>query len=268
MERIQSALAKARAARDRKLQGGTAASGKAKTETGPWPGLAEIAFDLGLLERNRIVALNPGPVAATFDVMRTNLLRTLRSNGWTRVAITSPTPGCGKSTVAANLAFSLARLSDTRVLLVELDLRHPSLLTMLGQPPGQNFAGALAEGWLDFAQVKRFGRNLAFALNSRPMDSPAELLSAARTADLIDEIETQLRPDVVLFDLSPMLVSDDAIAFLDQVDCALMVAAAEETTVAEIEKCGKDLGKRTQVLGVVLNKCRYQEAEEARIYPD
>ncbi len=268
MERIQSALAKARAARDRKLQGGTAASGKAKAETGPWPGLAEITFDLGLLERNRIVALNPGPVAATFDVMRTNLLRTLRSNGWTRVAITSPTPGCGKSTVAANLAFSLARLSDTRVLLVELDLRHPSLLTMLGQTPGQNFAGALAEGWLDFAQVKRFGGNLAFALNSRPMDSPAELLSAARTADLIDEIETQLRPDVVLFDLSPMLVSDDAIAFLDQVDCALMVAAAEETTVPEIEKCGKDLGKRTQVLGVVLNKCRYSESDEARIYPD
>jgi protein-tyrosine kinase len=63
------------------------------------------------------------------------------------------------------------------------------------------------------------------------MENPAELLSAARTADMIDEIEAQLRPDVVLFDLSPVLVSDDAIAFLDQVDCALMVAAAEESTV-------------------------------------
>jgi protein-tyrosine kinase len=268
MERIQSALAKARAARDRKLQGGGPVKGKVQAETGPWANLAEMSFDPGLLERNRIVALNPGTAAATFDVMRTNLLRTLRSNGWTRVAITSPTPGCGKSTVAANLAFSLARLSDTRVLLVELDLRHPSLLAMLGQPVGQNFSGALAEGWLDFAQVKRYGRNLAFALNSRPMDSPAELLSAARTADLIDEIETQLRPDVVLFDLSPMLVSDDAIAFLDQVDCALMVAAADETTVADVDKCGKDLAKRTQVLGVVLNKCRHMEQDEARVYPE
>ena len=268
MERIQSALAKARAARDRKLQGGAPAKGKVAAEAGPWPQLAELSFDLGLLERNRIVALNPGQAAATFDVMRTNLLRALRSNGWTRVAITSPTPRCGKSTVAANLAFSLARLADTRVLLVELDLRHPSLLTMLGMPAGQNFAGALAEGRLDFDQVKRYGRNLAFALNSRPMDSPAELLSAARTADLIDEIETQLRPDVVLFDLSPMLVSDDAIAFLDQVDCALRVAAADETTVAEVEKCGKDLAKRTQVLGVVLNKCRFMEQDESRAYPE
>ena len=261
MERIQSALAKARAARDRKLQvtNPGSASGKKVTETGPWPSLGQLTLNPGHLERNRIVALHPGQQAATFDVMRTNLLRTLRTNGWTRVAITSPTPACGKTTLTANLAFSLARLADTRVLVVELDLRHPALIRMLGVDGSQNFAGSLAEGKIDYSQIRRVGDNLAFALNARPMENPAELLSAARTADLIDEIETQLRPDVVLFDLSPVLVSDDAIAFLDQVDCALMVAAADETSVAEIDKCGKDLAKRTQVLGVVLNKCRYMD---------
>ncbi|HEY6918846.1 MAG TPA: CpsD/CapB family tyrosine-protein kinase [Tabrizicola sp.] len=268
MERIQSALAKARAARDRKLQVTNPVTGKKVAETGPWPALAELKLNPGHLERNRIVAMNPGQQAANFDVMRTNLLRTLRTNGWTRVAITSPTPGCGKSTVAANLAFSLARLADTRVLVVELDLRHPSLTAMLGTGGDRDFATSLAEGRVDFAQVRRVGANLAFALNARPMENPAELLSAPRTADIIDELEAQLRPDVVLFDLSPVLVSDDAIAFLDQVDCALMVAAADETSVAEIEKCGKDLAKRTQVLGVVLNKCRYMEQEEAMTYPE
>jgi Mrp family chromosome partitioning ATPase len=269
MERIQSALAKARAARDRKLQVTNPGTGKKVTEAGPWPTLATLTLNPGHLERNRIVALHPGQHAASFDVMRTNLLRTLRTNGWTRVAITSPTPACGKSTVAANLAFSLARLADTRVLLVELDLRHPSLAQMLGAEAGaQNFAASLAEGKVDFAQIRRAGDNLAIALNSRAMENPAELLSAARTADLIDEIEAQLRPDVVIFDLSPVLVSDDAIAFLDQVDCALVVAAADESTVAEIDKCGKDLAKRTQVLGVVLNKCRYMEQEETLSYPD
>lgn len=268
MERIQSALAKARAARDRKLQGTNPATGKKSTETGPWPGLTELTLNPGHLERNRIVALHPGPQAASFDVMRTNLLRTLRTNGWTRVAITSPTPGCGKSTLAANLAFSLARLADTRVLVIELDLRHPSLIRMLGATADQNFAGMLAEGKVDYGQIRRAGPNLAFALNAHQMENPAELLSAARTADLIDELETQLRPDVILFDLSPVLVSDDAIAFLDQVDCALMVAAAEESTVSEIDKCGKDLAKRTQVLGVVLNKCRYMEQEESLSYPE
>lgn len=262
MERIQSALAKARSARDRKLHPGSAAA-----EAGPWQELAEFRPDQMLLERNRIVTRNPGRGAASFDVMRTNLLRTLRANSWTRVAVTSPTPGCGKSTVALNLAFSLARLTDKRVLLVELDLRRPSLSGMLGLTDAVQFAARLREGDLDMTQVRRVGPNLALALSAGSVASPAELLSSPRTADLIDALEARLRPDVILFDMSPMQVSDDALAFLDQVDCALMVAAAEETTVAEIDKCGKDLAKRTQVLGVVLNKCRYMEDEETHAYP-
>lgn len=264
MERIQSALAKARSARDRKLQPG---SGKAG-DTGPWQELAEVTLDQKALARNLIVAQNPGPSASNFDVMRTNLLRALKANGWTRVAITSPSPGSGKSTVALNLAFSLARMPDKRVLLIELDLRHPSLIEKLGLPATQNFVQSIGSGTLDLAQIKRVGANLGLALNATPLDSPAELLSAPRTADLIDEVETRLRPDVILFDMSPVLVSDDALAYLDQVDCALMVAAAEESTVAEIEKCGAELGKRTQVLGVVLNKCRYMEDDESRVYPE
>lgn len=267
MERIQSALAKARAARDRKMQGSNPGS-KTRMESGPWYELAELKLDPKTLERNRVVALQPGQNAASFDVMRTNLIRTLRTNGWTRVAITSPTPSCGKSTVALNLAFSLARMSDTRVLVIELDLRHPSMLSILGVTTGQEFAGSLSRGTLDYGQVRRWGSNLAFALNTRQVDSPAELLSAARTAEMIDEIEAKLRPDVILFDMSPMLANDDAISFLDQVDCALMVAAADETTVSEVDRCGKDLAKRTQVLGVVLNKCRYMEEEEPRPYPE
>ncbi|MBL9075320.1 CpsD/CapB family tyrosine-protein kinase [Tabrizicola sp.] len=263
MERIQSALAKARSARDRKLQTGTPAA-----DSGPWQELAEIRPDQMLLARNRIVTRNPGKNAASFDVMRTNLLRALRANSWTRVAVTSPTPGSGKSTVALNLAFSLARLTDKRVLLVELDLRRPSLSGILGLSDVPQFATRLREGQLDMTQVRRVGSNLALALSGTGVTSPAELLSAPRTADLIDALEARLRPDVILFDMSPMLVSDDALAFLDQVDCALMVAAAEETTVAEIEKCGKDLAMRTQVLGVVLNKCRYMEDEESRAYSD
>jgi Mrp family chromosome partitioning ATPase len=266
MERIQSALAKARAARDRKIQGANPGS-KTQPESGPWQDLPEVSLDPRVLERNRVIAHNPSQNAASFDLMRTNLIRTLRTNGWSRVAITSPTQGCGKSTVALNLAFSLARMADTRVLLIELDLRHPSMLSILGMEQGQDFAGMLAGGKLDYSQIRRVAPNLALGLNSRPVASPAELLSAARTADMIDEIEAKLRPDAIIFDMSPMLANDDAIAFLDQVDCTLMIAAADETTITEVDRCGKDLAKRTQVLGVVLNKCRFMEQEENAVYP-
>jgi protein-tyrosine kinase len=268
MERIQSALAKARAAREGKAQPAGAISKRAAANSEPWEEIPHMPLDLALLEKNRIIAHNPVASSASFDVMRTNLLRVLRTNGWSRVAITSPTAGCGKTMVALNLAFSLARLSDIRVLVMEFDLRHPSMVATLGQTPGQNFAATLAGSRADPAQLRRFGDNLAFGLTSNPLDSPAELLSAARTAEVVDELEAMLRPDVILFDTSPLLVNDDTIAFLDQVDCALMVAAAEETTVSDVERCGMDLGKHTHVLGVVLNKCRFANSGDDASYQE
>jgi Mrp family chromosome partitioning ATPase len=89
--------------------------------------------------------------------------------------------------------------------------------------------------------------------------SPAELLSAPRTADLIDALEARLL-DVILFDLSPMLVAD-ALAYLDQVDRRMVAALRKRQSPRS--KCGKDLAMRTQVLGVVLNKCRYMEDSRA-----
>ena len=108
----------------------------------------------------------------------------------------------------------------------------------------------------------RIRPNLAVGVNSLPADNPAELLSSTQAASAIDTIEIRYRPDVILFDMPPVLVIDDTIAFLDQVDCALMVAAAEQTTVAEIDRAGKEVADHTKVLGVILNKCRYMDRSE------
>ena len=64
-------------------------------------------------------------------------------------------------------------------------------------------------------------------------------------------------PTVILFDMPPMLVSDDAIGIAAQVDCVLLIAAAESTTVQDVDVCERDLAAQTNVLGVILNKCRY-----------
>ncbi len=271
MDRIQTAIAKARATRD-----GAVGSTRARAEKAilplppsgddPWAALTEVNLSPDVLDDNRIVAHRPGATATGFDLMRTNLLRQLRDNKWTRVAVTSPGAGCGKTTVALNLAFSLARLSDIKVMVLELDLRHPSILQALGLHRFQNFAGVLAGIETVPSQMTRWGKNLAFGLNSFQVPSPAELLSSDRAADVVDAIEATYRPDVILFDMPPMLVSDDTLAFLDQVDCALVVAAAEETPVNEIDQCGKELAARTQVLGVVLNKCRMLERQEDYSY--
>lgn len=266
MERIHSAIAKARAARQEhaarspvKLP--TATSRNSAVQAA-WASLPERAIPAEMFERSRIVAHEPGPGSTPYDLMRTNLLKHLREQGWTRVAITSPDGGCGKSTTCINLALSLARQRELRVVVLELDLRRPSLQRSLGVSAPSDLSAVMRGVVAPEDGLVRIRPNLAVGLNSEPAGNPAELLSSSNAAAAIDAIEVRYRPDVILLDMPPVLVIDDALAFLDQVDCALMVAAAEQTTVAEIDRAGKTVADHTKVLGVVLNKCRYMDRSE------
>ena len=66
--------------------------------------------------------------------------------------------------------------------------------------------------------------------------------------------------DLVLFDAAPLLASDDTAAFLDFVDAAILVAAAEETSIDEVDLAESEVAASTNVLGVVLNKSRYSSS--------
>lgn len=278
MERIQSAIEKARAARQQRDPGTEApraAKGAGATvmdapafgmAADPWIAITPFNTNPGILESHRIVASRAGPAAIPFDVMRTKLLQQMRANSWRRVAITSPGSACGKTMVSLNLAFSLARQADIRIMVIELDLRRPSMARVLGIGQKSSFASVLDGTAPAEAHMVRNGINLIFATNHSPAHNPAELLQGAGSASVLDAIEARYRPDVMIFDMPPMLVNDDTIAFLDQVDCALLVGAAEKSTIDEIDRCEQDLAARTHVLGVVLNKCRYLEQSEGYGY--
>lgn len=270
MERIQSAIAKGRAAR----QQGTSltvplSQPPATQDTGviaAWSALPAAVIDQRHFEMVRIVAHQPGNQATAYDLMRTNLMRHLREQNWTRVAVTSPGGACGKTTTCVNLAFSLARQSELRVLVLEMDLRRPAMMKTLGLEGGARMAAVLAGTEPPERGLVRFGTNLAFGVSSAPVANPAELLSSTQAAAAVDAIEERYKPDVIVFDMPPLLVIDDTMAFLDQIDCALMVAASEKTTVSEIDRAGKELADHTTVLGVVLNKCRFMGDQDGYSY--
>ena len=266
MDRLHTAIAKARASRDGApppaRQSGTAPPEQPQSTTADWTRLPEVQLSPAIIDENLLVAHRPGPDAKAFDLMRTNLLRQLHERGWTRVAVTSPGAGCGKTTVALNLAFSLARLSDIKVMVLEMDLRRPTMFKALGVQRALNFSAVLSGSEPPEAQMIRIGENLAFGLSSTQVDSPAELLSSDRAAEVVDKIEAAFRPSVILFDMPPMVAGDDTLAFLDQVDCALLIAAADDTPISDIDQCGKDLAVYTPVLGVVLNKCRVVDTQD------
>lgn len=277
MEKIQAAIAKARAARgsttDPAEPGRPAATRPAITglmtdarREELWSQLSEFRPDPERLERQRIVAMSGGREANPFDVLRTKLLQQMRANNWRRLAITSPSAACGKSTITLNLGLSLARQPEVHTVISEMDLRRPSLSTILGVKPSVGL-GRVLEGRAPFEQsAVRIGANLAVAVNDGPVRNPAELLQSASVPAVIEDIERRYAPDLMLFDLPPMLVSDDAMAFMGQVDCVLLVAAAETTTIKEVDICESELASQTNVLGVILNKCRYMGPEYGYSY--
>lgn len=282
MERIQSAIHKARLAREGKAepesprtevsattipaQPADAAAPAASAVDAAWAKLEVFRPGRQELERNRVVTLEPGTLATPFDVMRTRLLKQMRANGWKRLAVTSPGSGCGKTMTCLNLAFSLARQSEIRTMVIEIDLRRPSMARTLGLKQHHSFAEVLAGRAAPVDNLVRYGMNLAFGTNYGPTRNSAELLHSASVGDALARLEETYAPDVVIFDMPPMMAGDDAIAFLGKADCALLVAAAGNTTITQVDHCERDIAAHTSVLGVTLNKCRYLDRDQSYGY--
>jgi protein-tyrosine kinase len=267
MERIQAAIQKAKERRgetalaERAPPAGGLGRGRPapRPAVGPaWAELAPFEPDPQLMARNRVVTFaDVDPAHVTFDMMRTKILRVMRQNGWTSLGVTSPSSECGKTTLTLNLAFSLAHQPDVRTVLVDLDLRRPAVARHIGLTAPQSMASVL-HGTRPVAEnFVRYGDNLAIGTNATAVRNSSELLLSPATTDGVAGIRAAFQPDIVLYDMPPMLMSDDLFAFVPHLDCVLLVAAAERTRIDEVDKCEHDLAEQTNVLGVVLNKCRY-----------
>jgi Mrp family chromosome partitioning ATPase len=228
-----------------------------------WQALAPVSLDARHLDRERVISAGrTEPAHMAFDVLRTRLLLALGARGWRRVAITSPTQGCGKTFVAANLALSLARRRSCRTVLMDMDLRLSRVAGVLGiRQPGSMHAFLTGQR-TPAEHLLRVGDNLAVGLNDAPVADAAELMQEPRAHAALDAMQVALEPDVVLFDLPPILCCDDAIAFFPQVDGVLLVAGGGITRTEEIRHCERLLGDRHPLLGVILNR-----AEDASVRP-
>ncbi|MGJ8582980.1 MAG: tyrosine-protein kinase family protein [Marinosulfonomonas sp.] len=271
MERLEAALEKARQSR-RTIQMETDAVAVAEPVAEPpkpetvWSSLKEIKISNMVARNHRITALSNTKQSGPYDLLRSRTLKLMRDNNWSTLAVTSPNAGCGKTTVCANLAISLARQSDFRILLLDLDLRRPALNKVLAHKPSENFHSVLEGKVSAEQQLVRFGDNLAIGLNNKPAHNPSELLQSKKTQQRLEEIRETFKPDFVIIDMPPMLATDDNVGFLPSVDCGLLVSAADSTTVAQLDICEKELSELTNVLGVVLNKCRYADEDHGYDY--
>lgn len=272
MERLQAAIEKARAQRSEQSSRAPGAHTMAPArQSAPkqdvWDALEELHINSKAMHKNRITAYEGGVDGAPFDLLRTRILQQTRNNGWRRIALVSPHSNCGKSTTAANLAFSLARQRSLHSLIFDFDLRRAGLTRILGQRPPLGMADVL-EGKADFTeQARRFGPNVAFGLNGgTKVSSPSEILQNPQTTEILDHISKTYDPGIMLFDMPPLMASDDNFGFLQNVDCALIMVAAEQTSMSQIDVAERHVAELTNVMGIVLNKCRYTSGAHGHEY--
>ncbi|MEM1159328.1 MAG: CpsD/CapB family tyrosine-protein kinase [Pseudomonadota bacterium] len=259
MEKLQAALAKARSQRATRA-GGTApafdrkAPRAADTPTA-WETLKRIELSPKELSKHRIVSQQAARSSSNFDVLRTKALLQMQQNGWSRLAITSPGSGSGKSTIACNLALGLGRQSNLRTMLFDFDLGDPSVHRFFGIEHPHTLSQVLS-GEVAFADhALRVSENVAVVISPVREADPTRLILSDKMPAYLDQVQAEYQPDIMLFDLPAILSGDRARAFLKHTDCALIVARAERTSFSDLDVTENEVAESTNVLGVVVNGC-------------
>jgi Mrp family chromosome partitioning ATPase len=227
-----------------------------------WESLSAVQLSVEKLQGNNLFPLPSNqPAALAVDQLRSKILHGLATKGWKRIAVTSPTHGCGKSFVATNLALSLARRPASRTALIDLDLRRPQLVGLLGLADLPEFADFLTGDQPLESVFRRFGRTLALGLNGTPVEMAAEMLHSPETAVALSALVDQLDPEVVIYDMPPALGTDDVLAMAPSLDAVLLVADGTKTTAEDLRACERLFEGRIPLMGVVLNRAQDRAAQ-------
>ena len=173
----------------------------------------------------------------------------------------SAAPDEGKTFTAINLAIAIAADKDATALLVDLDLRNPRLHKRFGFEPTAGVEDCLrGEATLADTLVSPEGYpNLCCCPPGRPVEHSSELITSASARAFFSEIKQRYANRIVIFDLPPVLGSDDALAFAPQVDSALMVVGDNLTKRDELDR-SFELMREIPVMGTVLNGSRNERS--------
>jgi len=254
MERIKKAVDRARAQRE-----GFVAESR-QMATGGFNAKIEysqtkvVSADEEVLRQNRLLtAIDSEDIRAAYRVLRTHCEQRMSSKGWNACAVTSPVENTGKTTIAINLAISLAWEMHKTVLLADLDFRRPMVAARFGISESKGLIDYLTEGHqISDSLINPGIERLVLLPAGNPTRSSSELLASPRMSSLVSELKTRYSDRIIIFNLPPLLAGDDALAFLPNADCALLVVEDSNTERVELSEA-IELIANTSLLGICLN---------------
>jgi protein-tyrosine kinase len=215
----------------------------------------------GWLRQNHVLtAESPEAAVQAYKVLRTQVNQRMRANGWRTLGITSPRRGEGKTVTAINLAISLAMEPSHTVLLVDADLRQPSVHTYLGLEVDNGLREYLL-GAMPVEQVliHPMIRRMVVLPGSGPVPNSSELLVSPVMLSLVHELKRRYPSRHVIFDLPPVFGGDDVQAFAPYLDAMLLVAEEGKTSRDELARTAELIqGTNQNLMGTVLNRSSEQ----------
>ncbi len=203
-----------------------------------------------------LAASHSSDSAEAYRQVRTSVHFTRLTNDVKSILVTSSNPGEGKSTTAANLAYVLAQAGD-QVVLVDTDLRRPTLHSVFGVPNSFGLTGfLLSEMDSPEPALVNTGITNLRVLPSGPLPpNPSELLTSTRMKTLMDALAEMA--DYVIFDSPPILAVTDASILAAKTDGVILVMEMARTRSQTLRRTRQALDQAgARVLGAVLNKAR------------
>lgn len=221
------------------------------------------------LDPHLVSLLRPDSFEADqYRTLRYAVERATPTDGCRVIAITSAVPGDGKTTTAINLAGAIARAGQERVLLIDVDLRRPSVAKVLGRN-GHHSPRGLVDAILDRRQTldhitwRLDPYNLSVVTSRRPQADTYELLTSGRLGELIHE--ARQRYDYMVLDSPPVLPAPDSRLLAEWIDGYLVVVAADKTPRNLLEETLALLGP-SKILGLVFNRESYKHSRYGKYY--
>ncbi len=261
MERIQKALEKAYQNRQKTESNHTQFTPKpsrlrisVKNETSP-EALRKVNIGTEILTNNRIVAaLKNDPRAGLFKTLRNKVLQKMRAFDWNIVALSSPMNGMGKSLMSINLAVSIALDANYSAILVDLDMRNPSVHRYFGLSPQYGLSDYFEHDIdLDDLFIHPNLDSLVILPAGKAISQASVSIIFPKMLNLISELNNRYPDRIVVINLPPLLNTDDAQVLIPIVDTCILVVAEQQTTQDEIKRSLQIIGNK-KYFGTILNK--------------
>ena len=212
-------------------------------------------------DRPLVSLFQPGSLGAEqFRKLRTHVIKLNMSDPPKTIMVTSATPGEGKTFVAANLAAGIAHDLHFHALLVDCDLRNPSLSHWFGLQNGNGLSDYLVgRGQLSELLMKTEMEKLSLLTGGSAQEKPAELIGSRKMEALVNELKSRYNDRYIIFDATPLLATTEPELLARLVDGILIVVRANVTPRETIKQAITSLDPK-KILGFVLNNVEFKSS--------